>query len=230
MVKPGQCRFPGLIGAKESGLPPPDKSPNKSPARDDGASKEAARLFEEAMSRLGDVQPLRGPARLVAGPAPLPSAAVRARREAATKSPAATVQGEATSPVASLTAVGRAGEAFAFVADGVDRSTIRALEDGSRPPEVTLDLHGQKAAAAEARLTAFVRAAQQQGRRVIHVVHGRGLGSKEAGPVLRNLVLSSLSRGPLAALVLAVVSAPARLGGSGAAIILLRRTSRVADR
>lgn len=181
--------------------------------------------FEEAMQRLGGIRRLAGPARLPDRPRPNAAPATRARREAALglDRPPPVAEIDDTAAAASLKSLERAGERFAFVADGIDRTTLRGLEDGSRPPESSLDLHGLKAPQAEARLTAFVRGAHQSGRRVIHVVHGRGLGSRQAGPVLRNLVIGTLTRPPLAALILAVVAAPPGLGGPGAALILLRR-------
>jgi DNA-nicking Smr family endonuclease len=117
----------------------------------------------------------------------------------------------------------RAGDAFAHVAAGVDKRAVRELESGVRRPEASLDLHGRKAAAAEASLETFVRGSLAAGRRVVHIVHGRGLGSGEGGPVLRQMVLRRLTAGALAVHVLAVVSAPPRLGGSGACIVWLRR-------
>lgn len=122
-----------------------------------------------------------------------------------------------------LVALPRAGDGFAYVAAGVDRRAVKELEGGGRRPEATLDLHGRKAAQAEATLVAFVRASLVAGRRVIHVVHGRGRGSGEAGPVLRQLVIARLSTPPLAGHVLALVAAPPPLGGPGAALVWLRK-------
>jgi DNA-nicking Smr family endonuclease len=113
--------------------------------------------------------------------------------------------------------------AYAYVADGVSRARVRELRAGREPVEATLDLHGERAAPAEQRLRAFVRTARTEGRRLLLVVHGRGHGSGAAGPVLRDLVITQLTRGPLAAEVLAVVSAPPAHGGTGAALIWLRR-------
>ncbi|HEY0710651.1 MAG TPA: Smr/MutS family protein [Polyangia bacterium] len=178
------------------------------------------------MQRIGGVRRLEGQARLVNRPDPVAAPATRARREAALgldRPPAVVEVSDAEASAAALTPLQRAGERFAFVADGVDRAKLRALEDGSRPPEASLDLHGLKAPQAEARLTAFIRAAHQNGRRVLHIIHGRGHGSREAGPVLRTLVVGTLTRPPLAAFILAVVAAPPGLGGSGAAMVLLRR-------
>ncbi len=55
-------------------------------------------------------------------------------------------------------------------------------------PDSTLDLHGDTAHQAERRVKDFVRAqALLRGERVIHIITGRGLGSKR-GPVLLGVV------------------------------------------
>jgi DNA-nicking Smr family endonuclease len=115
-----------------------------------------------------------------------------------------------------------APDVHAFVAAGVSRARVRELRTGRGPVEATLDLHGERAAPAQQRLRAFVRTARGQGRRLLLVIHGRGHGSGPAGPVLRDLVIEALTRGPLAAEVLAVVSAPPARGGAGATLIWLR--------
>jgi DNA-nicking Smr family endonuclease len=170
---------------------------------------------------MADVRPLPGRTRLVAPPPPR-----------GTRKPLPRPPGRTTTPGlgcddpdgSSLVSLERAGDGFAFAAPGLDRRALRELERGSRPPEATLDLHGRRTAEAGAALEAFVRGAQSGGRRVLLIVHGRGLGSGEAGPVLRQLVHERLTSGALARAVLAVVAAPPRLGGSGAALVWLRRS------
>jgi DNA-nicking Smr family endonuclease len=200
-----------------------DAGGSKPPEKD---GSQTGNPFEEAMQLLGGVRRLEGPTRLPSRPPPVAAPATRARREAALgldRPPVVSEVDDSAGSSPALTALDRAGERFAFVADGIDRATLRGLEDGSRAPEVSLDLHGLKAPQAEARLNAFVRGAHQGGRRVLHIIHGRGLGSRQAGPVLRTLVINTLTRPPLAALILAIVSAPPGLGGPGAALILMRR-------
>ena len=55
-------------------------------------------------------------------------------------------------------------------------------------PDATLDLHGDSAHQAERRVKDFVRSqALLRGERVIHIITGRGVGSKQ-GPVLLGVV------------------------------------------
>jgi DNA-nicking Smr family endonuclease len=164
---------------------------------------------------MSDVRPLPGRTRLVAPPPPHDSARPVKAKAAVSHSAA-----DAGPPLLRLE---RAGDGFAYAAAGVDRRILRELERAERPPEAILDLHGRKSREAEASLAAFVRGAQSGGRRIVLIIHGRGLGSGEGGPVLRQMVHESLTQGSLSRAVLAVVAAPPRMGGSGAALVLLRR-------
>jgi DNA-nicking Smr family endonuclease len=110
-----------------------------------------------------------------------------------------------------------------YAAAGVSPTQVRELRAGRPAVEATLDLHGQRAAAAEQRLHAFIRSARQARRRLLLVIHGRGHGSGPGGPVLRDLVIEQLTRPPLAADLLAAVSAPPSLGGEGATLVWLRQ-------
>jgi DNA-nicking Smr family endonuclease len=171
---------------------------------------------------MADVRPLSGRARLVTPPPPREGGpAPRARAPIGASS--TETRSDTTSRCPPLLRLERAGDGFAYAAAGVDRRILRELERAARAPEATLDLHGRKSREAEASLVAFVRGAQSGGRRVVLVIHGRGLRSGEGGPVLRQLVHECLTQGSLVDAVLAVVAAPPRLGGSGAALVLLRR-------
>jgi len=115
------------------------------------------------------------------------------------------------------------GETWAARADGVDRRVLRKLRSGDPGPEARIDLHGLTRARAESALAIFLASARADGRRCLLVIHGRGLHSGDEGPTLRDLVRARLTRGAIAAGVLACVSAPPSLGGSGATLVWLRR-------
>lgn len=67
-------------------------------------------------------------------------------------------------------------------------------------PTAELDLHGDRAAAAERRVASFLETqARLNPGQVVHLVTGSGLGSP-GGPVLRGMV-GDLLQGPLARLV-----------------------------
>jgi DNA-nicking Smr family endonuclease len=142
----------------------------------------------------------------------------------ATARPRASGRPAAPSPPADAPAVSTSGETVSFHADGVDARQLARLRDGDYAVEATLDLHGRSRAEASDALDRFVAAAQSAGRRCLLVVHGRGHRSEAEEPVLRPAVWQWLAAAPRArAAVMAFVSAPARLGGAGATLVLIRR-------
>ncbi len=70
----------------------------------------------------------------------------------------------------------------------------------------------------------FVQQCRSGGFRTVMVIHGRGLNSESAGPVLRPALHAWLggAAGTRAG-VMAFAPAPPRWGGAGATLILLRR-------
>ena len=105
-------------------------------------------------------------------------------------------------------------------AEDVGRSTLAALRRGDPPADASLDLHGLDTAAAHRALLQAVL--ERPSAHCLEVVHGRGLHS-ESGPVLRESLPEWLQRPPLAWRVMAFSTAPARAGGAGATLVLLRR-------
>ena len=106
------------------------------------------------------------------------------------------------------------------VAD-LDPRVLRRLRRGDPAAEAELDLHGLHRDAAERAVGQFVTTNAGTGRRVLRIVHGRGLHS-ESGAVLRKELARWLATPPCAAHVLAFVPAPATAGGAGAVHVLLR--------
>lgn len=116
-----------------------------------------------------------------------------------------------------------AGDAFTARADGVDPRLVRKLRAGEVPVEARLDLHGLTRARADRAVAGFVAASRAARRRCLLIIHGRGLHSGDDGPALRDAVREALTIGGQAGSVLACCAAPARLGGPGATLVLLRR-------
>lgn len=106
-------------------------------------------------------------------------------------------------------------------ADGVASERLRRLAAGRPPVEVELDLHGMTRDEALAALEGLLARSMAGGVRVLSVVHGRGLHSKDGRPVLKSAVYDWLRSGPFAGYVLAVVPKPG--SGGGSCLILLRR-------
>jgi DNA-nicking Smr family endonuclease len=88
----------------------------------------------------------------------------------------------------------------------------------------TLDLHGMTQPEAREAVASFVRKEARRGLDALCIVHGKGNHSEGGLGVLRDVVLAALTETAAAPHVLAFVTAPELLGGSGA--LLVQLTSR----
>jgi len=102
----------------------------------------------------------------------------------------------------------------------VGKRTMRKLARGSFAIQDELDLHGMTVSEAEIALQNFITDACLRGFTCVRIVHGKGLGSGERGPVLKRKVASLLRRWQQ---VLAYVSARQVDGGTGAVYVLLEK-------
>ena len=87
--------------------------------------------------------------------------------------------------------------------------------------QAELDLHGLTLAEAKPRLADFIDYNASQGKYCVRIVHGKGLGSGERGPVLKNAVNRWLRKWDS---VLAFVSTTQVDGGTGAVYVLLQNS------
>ena len=111
------------------------------------------------------------------------------------------------------------GESLRFQRASVGRTTMRMLTRGSYAIQAEIDLHGMTLAEAKPRLEKFVLRCARNNKLCIRIVHGKGLGSGERGPVLKRAVDRWLRKWDA---VLAFVSARQVDGGTGAVYVLLR--------
>ncbi|MCG8592380.1 MAG: Smr/MutS family protein [Proteobacteria bacterium] len=109
-------------------------------------------------------------------------------------------------------------------APDVSRRELARLAAGEIPVERELDLHGLTRPEAQRETRRTVETARADGLRCVALVHGRGRHS-EAGPVLAEALPDWLCTPPLAGAILAFAPAPARAGGSGVTLVLLRRAA-----
>ena len=112
------------------------------------------------------------------------------------------------------------GDALRFHRSSVGRRTMRKLARGAYSVQAEIDLHGMTLAEAKPRLAEFVEFSAMQGKLCVRVVHGKGLGSGDRGPVLKNAVNRWLRKWDS---VLAFVSTPQVDGGTGALYVLLQK-------
>lgn len=111
------------------------------------------------------------------------------------------------------------GAALRFRRASVGRTTMRMLTRGSYAIQAEIDLHGMTLAEAKPRLEKFLQRCASNNKLCIRIVHGKGLGSGDRGPVLKKGVDRWLRRWDS---VLAFVSARQVDGGTGAVYVLLR--------
>ena len=113
------------------------------------------------------------------------------------------------------------GGALRFCRQHVGRRTMRKLQRGGYAVQAELDLHGMTLDEARPRLADFIQYSASQDKLCVRVVHGKGLGSGDRGPVLKNAVSRWLRKWDC---VLAFVSTRQVDGGTGAVYVLLQRT------
>lgn len=106
---------------------------------------------------------------------------------------------------------------------GISQELMERLEQGRFPIQDHLDLHGLSVDQAFDACEKFLVSAQTKGLRHVLLVHGRGLGSPQGVPVLKNSLAQWLSQKRLGKRVLAFCTAQPHDGGMGATYVLLRK-------
>lgn len=111
------------------------------------------------------------------------------------------------------------GEELTYLREGYPPRLLRQLRRGQFSVGEVLDLHQMNAAAAQAAIADFLAEAHRRGLHCVRIIHGKGLRSKAAGPVLKGLTDRLLRRRDD---VVAFASARPAQGGTGAVVVLLR--------
>jgi DNA-nicking Smr family endonuclease len=171
--------------------------------------------FRDAIEALGAVQPLapRGRTEHEREPhPPQPRSRARDEREALASSVSDEID------VDSL--LDTDGD-LSFCRPGIGPDVLRKLRRGEWSIQAALDLHGHRVDAAREETAVFLREAVRRGLRCVRVVHGKGLGSKDRVPVLRDKVRRWLAQRDE---VIAFCQARPAEGGAGALVVLLRPT------
>lgn len=113
-------------------------------------------------------------------------------------------------------------ENLSFSRSGIGTDVIKKMRRGHWSIQSELDLHGLRRDEAREALGTFLREARKFGHRCVRVIHGKGHGSQNKEPVLKNKVKIWLTQKEE---VLAFCQAKAADGGSGALIVLLQSAS-----
>lgn len=110
-------------------------------------------------------------------------------------------------------------ETLSFARPGIGPDVVRRLRRGHWVIQAQLDLHGLRRDEAREALADFLRHAMRRGLRCVRVIHGKGLGSVNKEPILKNKVRNWLVQKEE---VIAFCQARAADGGSGAVVVLLK--------
>lgn len=112
------------------------------------------------------------------------------------------------------------GDEIQFRRDGIQMQTMRKLRRGQFSIQAELDLHGMSAAAARQALTVFLAQSRQKQLRCVRIVHGKGRGSRDGRPVLKQKLQVWLRQ---CNDIMAYCSTRPEHGGTGAVYVLLRK-------
>ncbi|HET7557118.1 MAG TPA: Smr/MutS family protein [Rhodanobacteraceae bacterium] len=184
--------------------------PRKPTQRPSRVSDEDARLFRDA---IGDIRPLAPkPESEHVRTKPEPHPAMFERDEAAVRDE---LLESAIDPAAH-----EIGEELLYLREGHSPQLLKRLRRGHFSIGDEIDLHQMDERAARATLGDFLADVRKRGISCVRIVHGKGLRSGSAGPVLKRMVDRVLRRRDD---VLAFASARPAQGGTGATVVLLRR-------
>ena len=112
------------------------------------------------------------------------------------------------------------GEELLFARDGLQHRLLKRLRRGELAIEAELDLHGLFKQEAREAIVGFLAACRQAQVRCVRIIHGKGHGSHQKRPILKQYVNHWLKQRDE---VLAFCSARPVDGGTGAIYVLLKR-------
>jgi DNA-nicking Smr family endonuclease len=111
------------------------------------------------------------------------------------------------------------GEELLYLRDGQSPIILSKLRRGYWVIQKHIDLHGLVSDEARAYVSEFISDCKKRGIRCVRIVHGKGLGSRNKEPVLKNKLRGWLMQKDE---VIAYAQAKPEDGGSGAVIVLLK--------
>ncbi|NHO66934.1 DNA endonuclease SmrA [Aestuariicella hydrocarbonica] len=174
--------------------------------------------FEAFRAAMGDVKPIKRPARVKLQSSADLGTNLRARREAATATVASEINdlsGEFIEPV-------DPSDILSFQRPGIQNGVFRNLRLGKYAIEARLDLHRHTVEQAREAVFRFVSDCLKHDIRCALITHGKGEGRKQPA-VLKSCIAHWL---PQLAEVMAFHSAQKQHGASGATYIMLRKSER----
>ncbi len=114
------------------------------------------------------------------------------------------------------------GDDGSYQRTGISRQMLRRLRRGHWKMQAYLDLHGFTRDEARSELVTFLDACRARGYRCVRIIHGKGIGSKNRMPILKTRMGGWLVQRED---VLAFCQAKPEDGGSGATLVLLKKSN-----
>lgn len=178
--------------------------------RQDEAREREARVFQEALADVTPLAPINrvAPARMPVAPQPQ-----QTRRDEVA------ALAESLSDQIDVERMLEADDKLSFRRPGIGAEVLKKLRRGEWAVQARLDLHGLRSDEAREAVAQFLASCVRDGQRCVRIIHGKGLGSIDRKPVLKDKVLRWLAQRNV---VLAFCEAPPFAGGSGALLVLLR--------
>lgn len=170
---------------------------------------EEAKLFREAVK---DARPLKAPRvhHVPPSPKPIPHQLIRDEKQVLIDS-----LSDDYIPAHEL----ETGEELLYLREGHAPDILGKLRRGHWVIQAKIDLHGLIADEARAYVAEFLTDCKKRGIRCVRIIHGKGLGSRNREPVLKNKLRNWLMQRDE---VIAYAQARQADGGSGAVIVLLK--------
>lgn len=174
------------------------------------ASADDAQLFRAAIGRVRPLRDASAPAPAPEPPSPSPEQFLRDEAQ---------VQSDLLDLPFDSAAI-ELGDEISWLKAGQASSLLRRLRRGDFSVRAEIDLHEMSAAVARVAINAFIDDCLRNHEFCVRIVHGKGLRSRNTGPVLKRLTATLLARRKD---VLAYASARPAQGGTGAVVVLLQR-------
>ena len=106
-----------------------------------------------------------------------------------------------------------------YLRHGHSPDILNKLKKGYWVVQGSIDLHGMISQEAKSYIVDYIQECKKRHIRCIRIIHGKGIGSKNKEPVLKNKVKNWLVQKDE---VIAYAQAPKHDGGSGAVVVLLK--------
>lgn len=117
-------------------------------------------------------------------------------------------------------------DSLSFIAPGLQKNVLKKLRKGYFGFDASIDLHGLTSQEAKHQLAKFLHFSIEDGCRCVHIVHGKGYGSSNDQPVLKNDINVWLRQHSE---VQAFCSTPSKHGGTGAVFVLLKLSAKYGE-